>query len=103
MEIGSGYFMSRNGGTGRCLCHPMGEFKGLAAVGFCCRKAMVDPFCFSPCWHKLRSLESRSCRGSISGTGGSFQSAYTLSHKSVQVAESHIGLASFQTFLLSSF
>ena len=102
MEIGSGYFMNRNGGTGGCLCHPMGEFKSLAAVGFRCRKAMVDLF-FSPCWHKLRSLESRSCRGSISGTGGSFQSAYSLSHKSVQVAESHFGLASFQTFLLSNF
>ena len=42
MEGPSGYFMSRNGGTGGCLCHPMGEFKVLAAVGFCCRKAMVD-------------------------------------------------------------
>lgn len=102
MEIGSGYFMSRNGGTGGCLCHPMGEFKSLAAVGFCYRKAMVGLFLF-PCWHKLRSLESRSYRGSISGTGGSFQSAYSLNHKSVQVAESHFGLASFQTFLLSSF
>ena len=98
VEIGSGYFMSRNGGTGGCLCHPMGEFKGLAAVGFCWWISF-----FPPCWHKLRSLESRSCRGSISVTGGSFQSAYSLSHKSVQVAESHFGLASFQTFLLSSF
>lgn len=44
VEIGSGYFMSRNGGTGGCLLTSMGEFKGLAAVGFCCRKAMVDLF-----------------------------------------------------------
>lgn len=47
VEIGSGYFMSRNGGIGGFLCHPMSEFKGLAAVGFCCRKAMVDLFFFT--------------------------------------------------------
>ena len=60
-------------------------------------------FFFSLLAQAYRSLESSSCRGSISVTGGSFQSAYSLSHKSIQVAESHFGLASFQTFLSSSF
>ena len=62
IEIGSGYFMSRNSVTGGGGCHPIGGSTGIAAV-------RVRFFLL------LNTvLENSLVGGPISGTGGSFQS-----------------------------